>query len=259
MSNDTQPTRVTTDRPPFSQIPRNLTRDTTLSLSARVVYDDLMSRADDGDDCFPGIRTIATDIGVSTSTAQKAVNDLEAAGWITVTRMGKKKHGPEKGQRQSNRYHLHLEPVAEIATPTSRNTRRPRSDNRDVIRTTELDPVNKTQLAAKPRNAGWDFLTDPNAFNLATGTTAQQKRVGRLANDINSTMDHNEIPDHDRPAVLAAAARSWPQHFQDATLTPDAYAKHLAALMRPPLRGNQQATKHANRAAADAELIARMG
>lgn len=225
---------VTADRPPWSQVPHALIRDTNLSLSARVVYDDLMARADSDGQCFPGIRTIADDIGIAPGTAQKAVNDLEMAGWITVTRQGRKTEGPQRGQRNTNLYRVHYEPVPKSDTGPYQKSEQARTDNRNITRTKELEPPNKNHLATV--NVAWEFYTNPEGFNLPTGTAAQRKRVGRLARELNAKIEH----EGGMTDTLQERADAWPVHFPDATLTPEAFEKHFTQLGRPPLRRSKQ-------------------
>ena len=237
------PTTVTAARPPYSQVPHALTRDTSLTLSARVVYDDLMARANESDECFPGIRTIASDIGVSTATVQRAISDLEASGWITVTRQGRKDAGPEKGQMRVNVYRVHLKPVAITDTGAYQPLTPARINDEHITRTRELEPENKNHLAT--RNVAWDFYTHPDGFNLPAKTKAQQQRVGRLARELNAKIEHED----GMTDTLFERAAAWPAHFPDATLTPEAFEKHFTQLGQPPLRRTKrdvdQATERA--------------
>lgn len=53
-----------------------------LSHRARVVYMYLKDRADQDRKCWPGIKTIASDLGLSRSTVKRAINELERSGFL---------------------------------------------------------------------------------------------------------------------------------------------------------------------------------
>ena len=54
-----------------------------LSHRARSVYMYLKDRADSEGRCWPGIRTIAAELGFSRSTVKRALDDLYGAGLLT--------------------------------------------------------------------------------------------------------------------------------------------------------------------------------
>lgn len=56
--------------------------DTELPSRARVVYMYLHDRSDAEGKCWPGIRTIASDLKLSRSTVKRALDDLEKAGYL---------------------------------------------------------------------------------------------------------------------------------------------------------------------------------
>ena len=56
--------------------------DTELSHRARSVYMYLRDRSDAESKCWPGINTIAADLRLSRSTVQRAIADLEKAGYL---------------------------------------------------------------------------------------------------------------------------------------------------------------------------------
>ena len=55
---------------------------TELSHRARTVYMYLRDRADAEGKCWPGIKRIASDLHLSRRTVQRALADLESAGYI---------------------------------------------------------------------------------------------------------------------------------------------------------------------------------
>ena len=54
-----------------------------LSHRARAVYMYLKDHADSEGRCWPGIRTIAAELGLSRSTVKRALDDLYGAGLLT--------------------------------------------------------------------------------------------------------------------------------------------------------------------------------
>ena len=72
--------------------------DPDLPHRARTVYMYLRDRAGGGS-CWPGIKTIAHDLRLSPRTVQRALNDLERAGYIQRQRRHR-----ENGSCTSNLY-----------------------------------------------------------------------------------------------------------------------------------------------------------
>lgn len=60
--------------------------DTELPSRARAVYMYLRDRADSEGKCWPGIKTIASDMRLSRSTVKRALTDLEQHGYLQKTR-----------------------------------------------------------------------------------------------------------------------------------------------------------------------------
>ncbi|MGN8969132.1 helix-turn-helix domain-containing protein [Intestinimonas sp. HCP28S3_D6] len=59
--------------------------DTELPARARAVYMYLRDRSDAEGKCWPGIKTIASDLKLSRSTVKRSLNDLEKAGYLKRT------------------------------------------------------------------------------------------------------------------------------------------------------------------------------
>ena len=72
-----------------------------LSHRARSVYMYLKDRADRDDKCWPAIKTIAKELGLSSSTVKRALDELCRAGLLT-----KESRWRENGGRTSNLYRL---------------------------------------------------------------------------------------------------------------------------------------------------------
>ena len=73
--------------------------DESISHRARSVYMYLCDRADAQGKCWPGIKTIGTDLKLSRSTVKRSLKDLERAGYIE-----KKARHRENGSNTSNLY-----------------------------------------------------------------------------------------------------------------------------------------------------------
>ena len=72
-----------------------------LTHRAKTVYIYLRDRADADGVCWPGIKTIAGELGLSARTVQRALYDLEDAGLIV-----KKQRHRKNGSLTSNLYRL---------------------------------------------------------------------------------------------------------------------------------------------------------
>lgn len=68
---------------------------------AVTVYMYLKNRADGEGVCWPGVRTIADGLNLYSSTIQRALRDLERAGWLE-----KSPRYRENGSSSSNRYRV---------------------------------------------------------------------------------------------------------------------------------------------------------
>ena len=84
--------------------------DPDLPHRARTVYMYLRDRAGGGS-CWPGVKTIARDLHLSPRTVQRALNDLERAGYIQRQRRHR-----ENGSCTSNLYIINMD--GQIATRT---------------------------------------------------------------------------------------------------------------------------------------------
>lgn len=75
--------------------------DLELSHRAKAVYMYLYDRADAEGKCWPGIKTIGADLGLSRSTVKRALNDLVDKGYL----LKEERHRPN-GSYTSNLYTL---------------------------------------------------------------------------------------------------------------------------------------------------------
>ncbi len=83
---------------PFAQLPHACTLDLNVTNAAFRVYALLMKLADSEGRAFPGHRYIATVLPMSRPTTERALENLETVGWITVDRT-----------KQAHQYYVHGE------------------------------------------------------------------------------------------------------------------------------------------------------
>lgn len=72
-----------------------------LTQRATLVAFYLINRADSQGTCFPGVKTISKECNISTRTVQRALNDLEEAGFLV-----RESRFHEQGGQRSNLYYL---------------------------------------------------------------------------------------------------------------------------------------------------------
>lgn len=94
---------------PFAQVPQWLARHPELSPSAKALYLDIMTYADNKErTAFPSRETLGKDLGVSVRSIGRYMKELEGVGAITVIRRRNKK----TGNFYANHYRLRFnEPV----------------------------------------------------------------------------------------------------------------------------------------------------
>ena len=80
---------------------REIYPDDALGHRAKAVYLYLRDRSDAEGKCWPGIKTIAADLGLSRSTVKRALSDLERSGYLERTSRFR-----ENGSHTSNLYTL---------------------------------------------------------------------------------------------------------------------------------------------------------
>ena len=73
--------------------------DENLPHRCKTVYIYLKNRSAVSGSCWPGVKTIASDLGLSRSTVKRALNELESTGWIQ-----KERRYRENGSSTSNLY-----------------------------------------------------------------------------------------------------------------------------------------------------------
>ncbi len=251
--------------------------DTTLPANEKIVLLAYADHAnDDGTSIYPGQDRMCVKTSYSAATISRITKGLVASGVLERVEKGRRGHRAvfkidlEMLDRITKAPHHEVLTVDELAPHLARvSTSSERvSTSSDALKhlTHEVPTHHEPSVTIKEpsivsnrsRNHGWDFVTDPaGPFGLATRTPRQQQRAGGLAKDINAVLDHHGVPDDSRPLMLLEAAGTWPDHFEQATLTADAFAKHLPALLRQPLKANTQTLTSIAEERAIAELTQR--
>ena len=88
-----------------------LAREAPLTGARKAVLFALASRANDRGECWPSVKTLVRDAGVSERTVQRTLRELAIDGWIEV-----RERPPGPGRRQgANRYRVR--PMGVTVTP----------------------------------------------------------------------------------------------------------------------------------------------
>ena len=237
---------------PFAQVPHDITLDREVTNAAYRVYGYLMKLANSEGRAWPGHRNIASMLPMSRNTVAAGIACLEATGWLVVHRDEQHHTYTVIGNRLNNSAGADVEPAQKVHRTGAETEPQP-VQNLSHIENQDREPDTDNQLAE--RDSVWDFFTHHDTFAMPAATKDQQRRVGKAVREVRAQM-----PDvggyRNEWELLIARARAWPQHFPNATLTPEAYTKHFVALDRPPLRGNERDSERARTVAALAELEA---
>jgi biotin operon repressor len=96
----------------FTQVPNFILKHADLSLGAKVAYSLLLSFYWHNNQVFPGQNRLAEHMGMSVSRVNEFIKELEASGFIQITR---------RGQGKTNLYKLKsvVKPKAKLSRPKS--------------------------------------------------------------------------------------------------------------------------------------------
>lgn len=83
----------------FTQLPNELLTDASLSHGAKIAYAMLLRYAWQHQFCFPGQKTLATDMGTEERQVRNYLTSLKEHGYLSVK---------QRGQGRTNIYTLHL-------------------------------------------------------------------------------------------------------------------------------------------------------
>lgn len=173
--------------------------------------------------CDPSIVRICEETELADRTVRRALVELCEARVISRER-------PRRSDGSLGRYRYVFPLVSSAAEP-------PVTESAGLPVTVTAEPeVNlepeetfandaKAPPQERPRNLIWDALTQ--VFGEAT-TESSRSRRGKVCRSLTAARAS--------PEEIIQRARSWPRHFDDATLTETALEKHWDVLGRPPLR-----------------------
>ena len=105
-----------------------------LTQRATLVAFYLINRVDSEGTCFPGVKTIAKECNISTRTVQRALNDLEEAGFLV-----RESRFHEQGGQRSNLYYLQVLENEQVHEQTVEDQNYEDINDSDVINT---EPTN---------------------------------------------------------------------------------------------------------------------
>lgn len=171
--------------------------------------------------CDPSVRKLSDDTGLSERTVERALLDLEEAR--LVVRVPRTR---ENGSATTNDYRFPdvtvSPPPRHPVTPPGVTVTPPEPELR-----TRKEPTLAAAPRERPRDEIWDALT--TMFGEATTRTEQTNR-GRVVRSLREAGA--------TPADMFARAKRWPQHFDGATLTENAFERWYSTLdpKRKPLR-----------------------
>ena len=142
--NSTEPTEVIRKGGGFGMVMHKIIRDGSLAPRSRLLYAILTTYADQGREAFPSRKTLATNMGVSIDTVDRAVEGLVNAGILEV-----QARFSGGSQRSSVYVLLDMAPGVTVSTPLAASVRPPSRISAAPlaapVRPQELDQENKTK------------------------------------------------------------------------------------------------------------------
>jgi hypothetical protein len=213
--------RVTSDVGPFSITPEWVL-DAEISDRAVRLYGLLGRYADAKGEAFPRRRTLAERLNCSINSLDRAVAELKSIGALETADRWRM-----DGGQSANLVTLRMSPpvghpLPIVGDPPLPTGAAPNKENHLERETSLPNPKTNGKVAA---DRIWDALTD--IFGAPTTRSAETLR-GKIVASLNSA---GATPDE-----IVRRARTWPNHFDSATLTPTALEKHWDALGLPPMR-----------------------
>ena len=214
-------------------------RHSDATLGDRLVLIVLADHArEDGTSAWPSLETIAQQSKLSERQARRCLRNLEELGEIKET--GRSRKGTHIYDFPKYRGGDNMTPDPSLKQPLEEQLPAAAPQNGHItdqpltVRVTRNMETggNLSPARAKPPrrtkgeiNAIWDSLTD--IFGAPTTRSAESLR----GKHVQSLAAAGATPDE-----IMRRARTWPAHFDNATLTPAALEKHWDALGRKPLR-----------------------
>jgi hypothetical protein len=198
-------------------------RHSNASMGDRLVLLVLADKAEhDGTNAWPSVATIARESRLTDRQVQRCLRSLEASG--AIVRDG-------RHRKPGQNYGTHVYSVVmkgDNMSPLNGS----KGDISDIPRVSQMSPdPSLKQPSVKPaatpraRNPVWDALSE--IWGEPTTRSAQTLR-GKLVASLTAAGA--------TPEEIHRRAKTWPQHFDSATLTPAALEKHWDALGHRPVR-----------------------
>jgi len=201
---------------------------------------------DEGTSVYPGEDRMKKKTGYSKGNVRRVTAELIDAGMLMRTRKG------HRGQRAE--FRLVLDVIAAHNATLSKGAQPDEERRADIVerraettvkaRTgatpniSEPSEPSGTVISARKRNHIFDWYVD--RFNMPTSTETQTRRIGKLVAETKAVLDEEGAVSDDPSIIwsLDGRAQAWPNHFPGATLTPEAFAKWVSTLGRPPIKGD---------------------
>ncbi len=174
---------------------------------------------EDGTCSWPSVATIAKEARLSERQAQYALRGLEQAEPPAIVKTGVTKTGTRV-------YSVNMKGAISAPLENGKGVQSTTTGVQSIAPEPSLEPsLEATPNGVARQNPIWDALTQ--VFGEATTETARSRR-GKVCRSLAAAGAN--------PDEIVRRARSWPRHFDDATLTELALEKHWDVLGRKPLR-----------------------
>ncbi len=215
--------RVTSDVGPFSITPEWVL-DAEISDRAVRLYGLLGRYADAKGEAFPRRRTLAERLNCSINSLDRAVAELKSIGALETGERWRM-----DGGQSANLVTLRMSPpvghpLPIVGDPPLPTGAAPNKENH-LERETSLPKGRNGKVPKAQLDAIWDTLTD--IFGPVTLRSAESLR-GKHVQELAAAGV--------TPEEIMRRAKSWPNHYDKATLTENALVKHWDTLGQPPLR-----------------------
>ena len=177
--------------------------------------------------CRPLIENVATDCNLSDRAARQAIKDLCDSNVISRRRRRRSDGSLSGYDYVFPRIQISAQPAApDAGSPAAGDAAQEPEVDLEPEELLAAEPQKRTN--GRPRNEIWDALA--HIFGEPTTPSATKGR-GKVAAELKEAgADPDEI---------LKRAKSWPAHFNDATMTDHALARHWDTLGRQPLRSKR--------------------
>jgi len=207
----------------FTQIPRAVLFDASLSFLARLLYGALKSYAWASEDVWPGQEILADQLGVSSRHLRDAGNELRDHGLITVKRRGggmTNLYIIQEPRNHSSNQVPKTGTTVPILTGTTVPTKYTKKENVESANTLSTASRGKTE---RKNDVVWDALA--TLFGEVTSNGSRGKRNIATA-EIKQALKAISLPEDKWANEIIVRSRRYPQLFPGAALTDRALSVH---------------------------------